>query len=298
MVLRCGLPSIPRRRRAWQVSHLKMRRLRSTGAGALRAVRSPLAGAGGARRHKRFEVKRTLRDASDRTNAAHPVTILCYGDGAVWGWDPADGSRMAPTERWPKILEHVLNDHGRTKRFRVIEEGLNARTTVLDDPFGPSDAAYSCNGRAYLMPCLHSHKPVDLVLLCLGINDLKTHFGTTTHQIAQGNAILTNDILRSKAGPGLDVDDHPPKVLLLAPPPILETDISLAWGFEGATRRSEQLPSLYAKVAQAAGSRVRSFDLGSVAQMCPVDGVHLQRESQIVVAEALAEVCFDMLVHR
>ena len=65
-----------------------------------------------------------------------------------------------------------------------------------------------------------------------------------------------------------------------------------------ATRRSEQLPSLYAKVAQAAGSRVRSFDLGSVAQMCPVDGVHLQRESQIVVAEALAEVCFDMLVHR
>ena len=87
-------------------------------------------------------------------------------------------------------------------------------------------------------------------------------------------------------------------MLLLAPPPILETDISLAWGFEGATQRSKQLPSLYAKVAQAAGSRVRSFDLGSVAQMCPIDGVHLQKESQIVVAEALAEVCFDMLVHR
>jgi lysophospholipase L1-like esterase len=245
-------------------------------------------------RHKRFEVRRR---PADQGNTAEPVTIMAYGDGGVWGWDPRTGGRMAPRERWPKILEHVLNDNGRTRRFRVVEEGLNGRTTVLDDPFGPSYGSYCCNGRTYLMPCLHSHKPVDLVLLHLGINDLKVHFNVSPHQIAQANATLINDILTSYAGPGLDDMDSPPKVLLLAPPPILETRESLPWGFQGAEERSKKLPALLSKVAELAGPRVSFFDLGSVAAMSS-DGVHLDQDAQRPVAEALAEKCYEVLMHR
>ena len=60
----------------------------------------------------------------------------------------------------------------------VVPEGLNGRTTVLDDPnenpfFCGQDGA-GMNGRRQLLPCLHSHKPVSVVVIALGCNDMKT----------------------------------------------------------------------------------------------------------------------------
>ena len=50
----------------------------------------------------------------------------------------------------------------------VIEEGLNGRTTVWDDPI----EGYK-SGKEYLIPCIETHKPIDIVVLWLGTNDLK-----------------------------------------------------------------------------------------------------------------------------
>ena len=33
------------------------------------------------------------------------------------------------------------------------------------------------NGRRFLLPCLNSHKTVDVLVLALGVNDLKHHLG-------------------------------------------------------------------------------------------------------------------------
>ncbi len=35
-------------------------------------------------------------------------SILCYGDSITWGYDPKDGSRLPPEDRWPRVLENAL----------------------------------------------------------------------------------------------------------------------------------------------------------------------------------------------
>lgn len=63
-------------------------------------------------------------------------TIMCFGDSLTWGWVPAPEG--APTSRYPRevrwtgVLETRLGEG-----YRVIEEGLSARTTTADDPTDP-----------------------------------------------------------------------------------------------------------------------------------------------------------------
>ena len=53
----------------------------------------------------------------------------------------------------------------------MIAEGLNGRTATIDSPI-----AEGRNGLPYLLPCLHSHLPVDSLVIYLGTNDVY-HFG-------------------------------------------------------------------------------------------------------------------------
>jgi lysophospholipase L1-like esterase len=74
--------------------------------------------------------------------------------------------------------------------YYVIEEGLNGRTTVLDDPIEGTHK----NGLKYLIPCLESHAPIDLVLIMLGTNDFKTRFSVSAFDIALSAGALVNII--------------------------------------------------------------------------------------------------------
>src|SRR5664279_2300710 len=99
--------------------------------------------------------------------------IVAYGDSNTWGYDPAAGARFAPEQRWTGVMATALG-----AGFKVIEEGLNGRTTVFDAPIEPYR-----NGLAYLPPCLLSHAPFDLILIALGCNDLKQRFGLSPGDI-------------------------------------------------------------------------------------------------------------------
>lgn len=103
-------------------------------------------------------------------------TVLCYGDSNTYGYDPSDGFRYPESVRWTCRLQKLLGDD-----YRIIEEGCNGRTTVFDDPIESWK-----NGRDYLKPCLNSHKPIDIVILMLGSNDLKETFHASAKQIAAG----------------------------------------------------------------------------------------------------------------
>jgi lysophospholipase L1-like esterase len=63
-------------------------------------------------------------------------TILCFGDSNTWGCIPLTGARPprrhGPAQRWPGVLRRELGDG-----FWIVEEGLNGRTTVWDDPLEP-----------------------------------------------------------------------------------------------------------------------------------------------------------------
>ena len=61
--------------------------------------------------------------------------ILVYSDSLTWGIIPNTRNRLPFETRWPGVLENKLNATG--PRVRVIEDCLNGRRTVWDDPFKP-----------------------------------------------------------------------------------------------------------------------------------------------------------------
>jgi lysophospholipase L1-like esterase len=163
--------------------------------------------------------------------------------------------------------------------YEIIEEGLNGRCTVWDTPIEPGR-----NGLTYLAPCLLSHKPVDLVLIMLGTNDVKAIYGKTAPDIACGASALVDVARGTLSGP----DGAPPRVLLVAPVPVGEmTRYSEVWGFGESRVMSQRLAGLYRVAAEVAG--VGFFDAGSVATVSPLDGVHLDPAGHAALGAALAE---------
>ena len=85
-------------------------------------------------------------------------------------------TRFPRDVRWTGVLAETLGGD-----YVVIEEGLSARTTNVDDPTDPR-----LNGAAHLPITLASHLPLDLVVLMLGTNDTKAYFHRTPFDIATG----------------------------------------------------------------------------------------------------------------
>ncbi len=61
--------------------------------------------------------------------------ILVYSDSLSWGIVPNTRKRLGFAERWPGVMEDHLIRAGRS--VRVIEDCLNGRRTVWEDPFKP-----------------------------------------------------------------------------------------------------------------------------------------------------------------
>ncbi len=206
-------------------------------------------------------------------------TILCYGDSNTWGFEPGTMARYPEGVRWTGVLKGELGEG-----YRVVEEGLNARTTLRDDPV---EGAHK-NGKPYLYPCLESHKPIDLVTLMLGTNDLKERFRASASDIAQGAGILADLILGSRFGP----DGGAPKVLLMAPPPLGRlTDF--AQTFEGGPAKSRKFSSHYRRYAERYGCEF--LDASECVVSSDVDGIHLEAGEHRKLGEAVAARVLEIL---
>ena len=202
-------------------------------------------------------------------------TLLLYGDSNTHGTMPAshlgfDG-RFDRDERWAGRLTKLLPD------WEVIAEGHPGRTTVHDDPI---EGAHR-NGLTVLPAILESHKPVDVVLLMLGTNDLKERFSVNAGDIALALERLVRVIRASGAGPG----GGAPGVLLVAPPPIIETGC-LAGMFAGGAAKSRALAAEIAAAADRAG--VAFMDAGKVVTVSDIDGIHYDANANPELAEAFA----------
>lgn len=202
-------------------------------------------------------------------------TLLLYGDSNTHGTMPAphlgfDG-RFGREERWAGRLAKLLPE------WEVIAEGHPGRTTVHDDPI---EGAHR-NGLTVLPAILESHKPVDVVLLMLGTNDLKERFSVNAGDIALALERLVRVIRASGAGPA----GGAPGVLLVAPPPIVETGC-LAGMFAGGAAKSQALATEVKAAAERAG--VPFLDAGSIVKVSPIDGIHYDAAANPALAEAFA----------
>lgn len=209
-------------------------------------------------------------------------TILCYGDSNTYGYNPANGLRYPSDVRWTGRLQNLLGD-----TCRVIEEGCNGRTTVFDDPLEGWK-----NGLGYLKPCLNSHKPVDVVILMLGSNDLKEIFHASAQEIASGAGELVSVILsftKEKQG-------YVPKIILVSPPEIGEEICNSPFGCsfsQSAVHRSREFHEAYCKVAEQ--KNCIFFDAAKFAKPSALDSLHLMPEAHRALAEGLCGVVSEVL---
>ncbi len=209
-------------------------------------------------------------------------TILCYGDSNTWGYVPTTDhaqlkSRYSRHERWTGILQTLLGNE-----YYVIEEGLNSRTTNVNYSVPPDR-----NGKTYLAPCLYSHAPVDLVVLGLGGNDMKTYFNRSPENIKDGLAELI-DIIKTSAD-GKDMQQ---------PPEILITTVAIPFWFvekyvdengisflKGVMDKANALISLYAQLAK--DKNCHFIDLSKEVLPSKIDGVHYDLVAHKRMAEML-----------
>ncbi len=204
-------------------------------------------------------------------------TVLCYGDSNTYGYVPETGMRYPRDVRYPGRLQLLLGDD-----HTVIEEGCNGRTTIHDDPIDGWK-----NGLDYLKPCLYSHKPVDIVILMLGSNDLKASFHLTADNIAEGAGQLV-DVIQSFTA---EKQGYVPKIILVSPPE-LGSDIKSSpfYGafYEEAVEESKKFPEYYRKVADSKGCVF--FNAADYIYPSETDSLHLTPEGHAVLAGKLYDL--------
>lgn len=210
--------------------------------------------------------------------------ILCFGDSNTWGYIPGGCGRRHPEGvRWTSILSSKLGDD-----FRIYECGLCGRTTVYEE----EDYIYR-DGSRLLPATLDICDPLDLVIIMLGSNDVKSAFDQTPEQITSGMETLVNQVESFTFGP--ETENGTPKILIVAPAPLRDTVFPSDMGFmydEASMEKSKNLAPLYKKLAEKHGCTF--FDAGSVTSTSDEDGLHLSPEAHRELAEGLYGVVSEL----
>lgn len=144
-----------------------------------------------------------------------------------------------------------------------------------------------------MLPCLHTHKPIDLVILFLGSNDLKPRYNVTSMEIAQSVEMLVDIVKKSETGPNMTS----PEILVIIPPPILipeevkQMDYLLP-EYEKAVDKSRQFPQAFTSVLNG---KCHLFDSSKYIKTSEIDGMHLDPESHAILGRELAKYIKDFL---
>ena len=202
--------------------------------------------------------------------------ILCFGDSNTWGYVPGTGARYAPELRWTGVLQRALGEG-----VRILEDGMNARTSVYADPCSPWR-----RGSDALPAALIAQKPLDLLILALVTNDLKF---TDAFGAARGAETLVNLAHMVQARrESSSVFPGGVRVLVIAPirlhPGI---DAQTGSSLKGRYRESCRCSEAFRRAAEASGAEY--LDAAAVAEPSDVDFVHMSAESHRALGLAVAE---------
>ena len=197
--------------------------------------------------------------------------ILCFGDSNTWGYEPLVARRYPADVRWTGVLQNSLGDG-----FRVIEEGLNGRTNVTNEEGRPVRS-----GLDVLPILLESHRPLDLVVIMLGTNDLKHDFNLSAEQIADGARQVCRCVIDCEY-----LVDNPPQILLISPTQVELMTEEEQGLFIGAIEKSRELAEHYQVVAENLG--IHFLDASKIVVKTDLDGVHWDADQHKAFGEALS----------
>lgn len=201
-------------------------------------------------------------------------TVVCYGDSNTWGYTPGSGVRFDEKTRWTGRLQTLLGEE-----YRVAECGMNARTTSFDDPFRDY-----LNGRHGLVHCMVAAKPVDLLIISLGTNDLK--YGTVYRSAKGLDALLDVAVHANTYMPGSSpVYRDKPRILVISPIALHEELDRKFPGHEmnGKLDDSRKFAAVYREVCQK--WQVYFLDAAQTASASEIDCVHMDAVSHAALTE-------------
>ncbi len=218
-------------------------------------------------------------------------TVLCFGDSNTHGTRPinfdllsspfiAPNYRYVKADRWAGVMERELG-----AEYLIIEEGLNGRTTVWDDPV---EGAHK-NGSRYLPACLESHAPIDLVIIMLGTNDLKARFCVNAFEIAMSMGVLINMVQQSGSGP----QGNAPEVLIMCPPPLGRLTYLSGIFNESSIHNSKNLAAHYAKTAKLYNCHF--LDTAEIIKTSDADGVHYEKDELEKLGKKAAQAVIKII---
>lgn len=196
--------------------------------------------------------------------------ILCFGDSNTWGYiSGTKRHRYGENERWTRILAQKLGTE-----FEVLEEGLNSRTLISEDRNPGKEGR---NGFNYLIPCLDTNDPIDLVVIMLGTNELQTCFERTIEEVGEiFEKYFVKTILNRKS----QFENKFPQLLIVAPP-IVDKNCKIE--YEGAHEKSLRFNEIYGRIAQNNNCNFIKND----GLTTGVDGLHLTKESHKILADKI-----------
>ncbi|NQZ90427.1 MAG: SGNH/GDSL hydrolase family protein [Colwellia sp.] len=182
--------------------------------------------------------------------------VLCFGDSNTWGYVPGTGKRYDEEVRWPALTQLLLNNE-----FTLYEAGLSGRTINSDDA-----SRDFRNGAKQLNLYLESCRPLDLVIIMLGTNDLKASLTLSIEDIKERAKALCLQVLNFDYAPY-----DKPEILLVAPAPFVDS-VNIDDEFSQSIVRSKQLAPAYFQLAQ--DLKLLFLDAGRVIKSSMIDGIH------------------------
>ncbi|HIS32383.1 MAG TPA: acylhydrolase [Candidatus Limivivens intestinipullorum] len=210
-------------------------------------------------------------------------TVVCFGDSNTFGHNPKDGTRLPWGVRWTSLVQEALKEE-----VYVVEEGLCSRTTVWDDP-----VEGVMSGISYLEPCLSTHRPVHILVLMLGTNDLKPRFGLSAYDIARGNVRLIQTARQSL----LRKQGFEPQILLISPIAVGEGIAESSFGEMFGNERAREISLEFPRTFEAAAKECccRFLDAAAVARPSREDQIHMDPKGHRALGEAVIKELREML---
>lgn len=214
------------------------------------------------------------------------VKVLCYGDSNTNGTKPDRSGRYAADERWTGLLQKQLGDD-----YYIIEEGLGGRTTDLDH-YNPNKP--SRNGLVYFKACVDSHMPLDVIIIMLGTNDLKTTYNRSAEDVAQALKQYPEYVDKYCADRNL----KRPKIILVSPAYMDENAAKFVESMpapgiydEVSAQKSRQFAKPFKRIAEETACEF--FDAGLVTKTGK-DGCHIDKQSHQNLADNFAKVYAEL----
>lgn len=210
--------------------------------------------------------------------------ILCYGDSNTWGYTPGTGARYSQLVRWTGICQQLLGPE-----YLILEDGLNGRTTAFDDYSDPWLNGYKSIGYS-----LVAQKPLDLIVVSLGTNDLKFTGASGSGRGLDALLKLIEGFDYAYAASS-KVFPQGVKILLVSPISLHPNAAgqALEYGHLRNYEQSLKFSKFYGAIAQAHG--IQWLDASAYAGASPIDNVHMDPESHAALARAIADKIREMV---